>query len=136
MACPFFEPREVVSRPEYPGARLPLLEEYDGLCHATSEPLPAPAELRFRCCNHGYSSGCCPHLPVAQSGSAVRFDVLSRTPETITLLYVQEHDHTPLRWRNFCYSIAAQRFDSEFADECAEAQARAFCASFLRRFAV
>ena len=136
MPCPLFEPLVVVTRSEFPGARLPLLEEYDGNCRATGSPIPAPAELRFRCCNHGYSAGCCPNLPAQETRSAIRFDVTARNAEMLCVLYVEEQDHSPLLWRTIRYSIAEDTLIPELPSASAQAQARAFCLSFLRRFAV
>ena len=134
MPCPFFEPVEAVARPEYPGARLPLFEEYDGRCHATGTPAAAPTELRFRHCNHGYSNGCCPYFPANEGRSAIRFDILGQSAEMLSLLYIEEHEHAPLRWQNIRYSIAAGTLDPVLPDACTQAQAQAFCVSFLRRF--
>lgn len=134
MPCPFFEPKTVASFSEYPGARLPLLEEYDGICHAESEPIPAPGELRFRCCNHGYSRGTCPHLPKAETRSAMRFDVIARTPEILEFRLVEESEYTPLRWHTLRYSIAGGVIEPLLEDICMLAQAHAFCRSFLSRF--
>ena len=134
MPCPFFEPVRVVSRPEFPGARLPLLEEHEGICHARQEPFAAPAELRFRCCNHGYSRDRCEHFPAAEIRSAIRFDVLQQDAEEIEILCVEERDYAPLRWQKLRYRVAAGVIEPELPDACARAQARAFCQSLLRRF--
>jgi len=34
MACPYFEPQHVNASPEHAAARMPLIDEYDGLCRA------------------------------------------------------------------------------------------------------
>ncbi|HEY7209737.1 MAG TPA: hypothetical protein VH477_05640 [Bryobacteraceae bacterium] len=135
MACPFFEPQVIVRLSGYPGARLPLIEEYEGACHAGSSVFEAPGELRFQCCNHGYSRGKCPHFPQSETRSAVRFDVVSRSTEFLELLCVEEQDHAPLRWLSLRYAIASGTLEPVLEDICAQAQAQAFCRSFLRRFA-
>ena len=135
MPCPFFEPRTIVRLSEYPGARLPLIEEYGGACHAGSPAIEAPGEQRFRCCNHGYSRGVCPHFPQNETRSAIRFDIINRSADFLELLYVEEQEHSPLRWLRLRYSIAGGTLEPALEDVCALAQAQAFCRSFLRRFA-
>jgi hypothetical protein len=134
MPCPFFEPREVAADAHYPKARLPLLEEYDGFCHAADEIRRPPRELRFACCNHGYSRGSCPHFPTSENRSALRFDVLVSNPDLIELLLVSESEHFPINWARYRYCVAAGTLEPEPADICTRAQIMAFCRSYLRRF--
>jgi hypothetical protein len=135
MPCPFFEPQRVVRVPEYPNARVPLLEEYDGVCRAAGFPVPAPEAVRFRWCNHGYSRGSCPHFPANEIRSAIRFDVLAADSAVLTILFVQEQEYAPLRHETLRYTIAGEVLEPEMEDLCARAQALAFCRSFVRRFA-
>jgi len=134
MPCPHFEPQIVVARPERVGARLPLIDEYDGLCHATPEELAVPAELRFRCCNHGYSRGCCERIPLGEHRSSLRYDVVRRTTTTLELICIEEEDYAPLRWRSVKYVVANDSLRPEVDDHCVRAQAIAFCRSYLQRF--
>ena len=97
MPCPFFEPQQVAIDPQHPRARLPLFEEYDGICHAAPEPFRAPAEVRFRYCNHGYSRGGCASFPDVETRCCARFDVLRSDVEAIELLCVEERGYAPLR---------------------------------------
>ncbi len=133
MPCPFFEPQGVAADPEYPHVRLPLLDEYDGLCHA-AEPLHAPPELRFGCCNHGYSRGTCTHFPASETRSCIRFDVLHCDAESLELLFVEERDHAPLTWRRFRYFLGTGVIDPDPPDICARAQVVAFSKSYLSRW--
>jgi hypothetical protein len=76
MACPYFEPQHVNASPEYAAARMPLIDEYDGLCRAEAAPFPVPGQLRFRCCNHGNSRQACAHFPADEMRSALRYEIV------------------------------------------------------------
>ncbi|MBV8550755.1 MAG: hypothetical protein JOY54_05600 [Acidobacteriaceae bacterium] len=132
MPCPYFEPQRIARQPKHPGARLPLLDEYDGLCHAFGGPVPETE--RFRSCNHGYSRGECGHFPENGSGSCFRFEVLHRTADWLEVLRVEEQGYAPVQWQPFRFSIQTGRVEPEPIDACALAQLRAFCSSYLRRF--
>jgi hypothetical protein len=134
MPCPFFEPRTISRSAKSQGARLPLLDEYEGVCHAGEELVPAPAERRLACCNHGYSRGACPRFPLSESRSAIRFDVVRTTPEVIEILLVEEQDHFPLGWRSVRYAVGTGQIEPQGTDICADAQISAFCRSYLRKF--
>jgi hypothetical protein len=134
MPCPYFAPNNIVTRSQNVNARLPLIDEYEGSCHASPEPIEAPAELRFRCCNHGYSRGCCERLPSGDARSSLRYDVMRQTQSTLDLLCIEEQNYAPLRWRTIHYFLATERLEPELDDACAQAQAIAFCRSYLRRF--
>ena len=123
-----------MAKPESPGARLPLIDEYGGLCHATAEPIAVPAELRFRCCNHGYSRGCCSRFPLGEHRSSLRYDVVLRTETTLELICIEEEDYAPLRWHPVQYVLANGILQPELPDVCIRAQAIAFCRSYLQRF--
>lgn len=132
MPCPFFEPQVVAADPKYPNARLPLLDEYDGLCHA-AETLGSPLELRFGCCNHGYSRGTCAHFPAAETRSCIRFDVLHSDAKSLELLFLEERDHAPVSWHRVRYILGTGVIDPDPVDVCARAQVVAFSKSYLRR---
>ena len=134
MPCPCFEPQRVAANRRNFGGRLPLLDEYDGLCHAVPNPFESPPDLRFRCCNHGNSRGTCALFPAGEPRSSIRFDVLKRTTGALELLYVEECSYAPLRWTAVRYSTASGDLEPDLADVCVRAQALAFCRSYLERF--
>lgn len=134
MPCPYFEPQRVLIHPEHLRARLPLIEEYEGMCHAHGEPFAAPASLRFQCCNHGYSRGCCEHFPVDHGRSCLRYSVLGCTPTALDLICVEEEGYAPVRWHAFQYILATGRLDPDPCEIPMRAQALAFCRSYLARF--
>ena len=131
MPCPYFEPQAVAA---HSSLRLPLLDEYRGLCHVTAEPTPAPDDMRLVCCNHGYSYGVCPRLPIAEDHSSNRFDVVQATADALELLYIEEKEHAPLRWHSVRFEYSTGALDPFVKNTCAAAQIRAFSRSFLRRF--
>lgn len=134
MPCPYFEPQRVATDPLHASARLPLIEEYDGICHAHAELINAPASLRFRCCNHGYSRGGCERIPLAEVRSSARCNVVRRSESTLGVLCVEEQNYAPLRWQSIEYSIAGDRLLMELSDVCLAAQLLAFCRSYVKRF--
>ena len=134
MPCPYFEPLNVAAHPQYANARVPLIDEYDGLCHAGTEPLEAPPEMRFRGCNHGYSKECCKRFPTDELRSSFRYDIASRSETALNLVCIEEQDYVPLRWRSITYVMATERLEPELEDQRAYAQALAFCRSYLAHF--
>ena len=134
MPCPYFAPRSIAAQPQKPNARLPLIDEYEGWCHAGSGPIEAPAELRFRCCNHGYSKGCCERFPSGDARSSLRYNVVKVVENTLELVCIEEQNYAPLRWRTLQYFSTTQHLEPEPEDACTQAQAIAFCHSYLRRF--
>ncbi len=134
MPCPYFEPQRVATDPCHASARLPLIEEYDGICHAHREPVNAPAAVRFRCCNHGYSRGGCERLPAADIRSCARYHVVQRSESTLDVLCVEEQNYAPLRWHSVQYLIASDSLTVETTDVCLQAQLLAFCRSYVKRF--
>jgi hypothetical protein len=113
MPCPYFEPRQALPQPTYPSARLPLIDEYDGVCHARTEALPVEAEGRLRFC--------------------FRFDVVQRSVAGLELLFIEEAFFAPLAWRRLQFVIDGERLEPDPADPCERAQILAFCRSYLRR---
>ena len=134
MPCPLFEPVLPNKRPEHPDARIPLIEEYDGLCHATDQPSDVPADMRFRCCNHGYARQTCPRFPLHESRSSFRFDLAARAEGELKVLCIEESSHAPTAWQVMRYERSSGVINSDSNDPCQRAQARAFCQSFLRRY--
>lgn len=133
MACPFFAPQRVAENPSYAHARLPLIEEYEGLCWAAGQPVTAPEELRFRCCNHGYTNGCCAHFPASEERAAMRYSVLEYRAGDLHVICVEEKSYAPLRWRSVHYFADGGSLSPEIADVCTRAQVVAFCTSYLKR---
>jgi|SRR5579875_247561 len=135
MPCPYFEPLAKVTDGGHSSARLPLMDEYDGVCRAGAEFVAAPAERRFRCCNHGYSRGLCEILPVGDARSCFRYTVVGESAAGLEIICIEEQDYAPLRWQMTQYLAATGRLEPEVADQCMRAQALAFCRSYLERFA-
>ncbi len=118
----------------YPFGRIPLIEEYDGLCHAAAEPVTAPESARFRWCNHGNSNGCCPVFPVHEVRSCLRYEVVERKEVALRILCIEEQAYAPLRWYQVQYICADGSLHPEPDDGCVRAQVIAFCRSYLARF--
>jgi hypothetical protein len=134
MPCPYFEPHTVVAHPKHSNARLPLLDEYDGLCRAIPVVESVPAERRFTSCNQGYSRGCCEHFPAAEPRSALRYSVISYSAAVLQILCIEEQNYAPLRWHPAQYFPNTGRLEPEISDLCMRAQILAFCRSYLERF--
>ncbi len=134
MPCPLFEPVRAISHPQRSNARLPLIEEHDGVCHAASYPFAVPSDLRFRCCNHGYSANACQHLPAEEKRSALRYSVVTHTGDVLEVICVEEKDYAPVKWVRMQYVITTGLLEPRIEDACMKAQALAFCQSYLRRF--
>jgi hypothetical protein len=132
MPCPYFEPQQVAVLSG--SIRLPLIEEYDGICRAGSEPFPAPASLRFHCCNHGNSAGICGRFPAAAPRSSQRFDMTGSSPASLEILLVEELHYAPVAWRRVRYFVGSESLEPEVPDVCMRAQVIAFCRSFLKVF--
>jgi len=134
MPCPYFEPRTVRKVARFEGVRLPLIDEYEGLCHAGGKGTCEPEASQLAQCNHGYARGMCARFPQNLASSAMRYSVTSRTAEEITLIWVEEQDHTPARWGTLRYSLAEDRaIGPEETSTRVLTQALAFCRSFLMR---
>ncbi len=133
MPCPYFEPQHAVADPTHVNARLPLIDEFAGLCHAGPEPSPVDVP-RLRFCNHGNARGQCAHFPAAETRSAFRFNVLGRSAASLNVLFVEESLYAPVAWRSLTFTIDSGRLDPDPADACRRAQLLAFCRSYLRRY--
>jgi hypothetical protein len=134
MACPYFEPQRPATA-SHRNARLPLIEEFDGLCHAASEPRAVPDELRFRYCNHGYSCGACEHLPADGMRSSLRYTVVKRTDAGLEVMCIEEQDYAPVRWQTVQFRLLTETIEPEPVDCCLRAQILAFCRTYARQFA-
>jgi len=53
---------------------------------------------------------------------------------TLELVCIEEQNYAPLRWRTLQYFSTTQHLEPEPEDACTQAQAIAFCHSYLRRF--
>jgi hypothetical protein len=135
MPCPFFEPQQIVDPPTYSHARLPLLDEYDGVCHADHDLIRVPAEMRFSGCNHGNRVPPCNKVQIPQKAGVLRFTVLGMTTEAVEVLMLQERDHRPVSWQNITYFLLDERLQPEPTETCERTQVLAFCRSYTRRVA-
>lgn len=136
MACPYFEPQRAVVPAGQARARLPLIEEQDGLCRAGAEAAAVSDERRFRCCNHGYSQGVCEILPAGAARSSFRYTVVKQSAAALDILCIEEEEYTPRRWHAAQYATESGSLTPELENSCMRAQALAFCRSYLRHFPV
>lgn len=131
MACPRFEP---IHRCEIiPGSsgRLPLIDEWDGRCHANGESRPVPAELRIRCCNQGYAHDCPYSGPVQHS--ALRYSISRQSGRPVELICVEERHFAPFAWSVLPLGPAFLTLTRTDLDACRVAQAKAYCVSYFDR---
>jgi len=135
MACPYFEPQHIASPATHPGARLPLIDEYDGLCHALEAAFVPDTAHRFRHCNHGNVQGECSHFPLSDVPGSMRYQVESRGPLHLDLLIIEERQHWPHAWHRVQFEITAEIFRPAPPGPVVQAQALAFCRSYLKLFA-
>ncbi len=134
MPCPYFEPQRVVPPGQQTGARLPLIQEHEGLCRAGAEPFEAPAAMRFRYCNHGYSRGACQHFPLHETRSGLRYQLIGSTEAELEIMVIEEHDYAPAQWHVVKYSTGSELMDPDIQEPCMRAQLVAFCRTYLTRF--
>jgi hypothetical protein len=134
MPCPYFEPQRVAAQPAQAAVRLPLIEEYEGLCHAGFVPLPAPADVQFHCCNHGNCAGRCSHFPANALRTSHRFHATRNSPACLEIVHVEELNYTPLAWRPVKYSSGDGLLEPDSSDICVRSQILAFCRSYLKYF--
>ena len=88
MACPFFEPQDLLEDPIF--TRLPLGQAFTGRCHVDE----SDAELPLKICNHGYARGRCDRFPASFAVDAYRFAKTSNDG----IVWIEEADHAPLRF--------------------------------------
>jgi hypothetical protein len=135
MACPYFEPQHVASDAKHPLARLPLLEEYDGVCRAAPQPFSPEAGHRFQYCNQGNVEGACSHFPLTGVATSFRYHVAASDTLHLEVLMVEEKQHWPHSWRRIHFQIATGQLNPAEPDPVICAQLLAFCNSYLKRFA-
>lgn len=131
MPCPLFEPRTKAIPQQYPPPRLPLIFEFEGICHA-GETAVSP-ENRFNYCNRGNAKGACNFFPAGLPLSALRYNVTRVTPEVLTVLVIEEENHWPGSCNAVEFTIAELRFEPEVTDICRRAQLFHFCLSYLEK---
>ena len=135
MPCPYFEPLEIAKVCFHRNARLPLIDEYDGRCHAAAEPIGVPGSIRFAGCNHGNRESGCERFPSGRDLPVLRFTVNRRDSEVLELLAIEETSHHPTRWQTVRFAVQSEAFDSVFSSLCQRAQLLAFCRSYLKKCA-
>ena len=131
MPCPYFEPRANTLSRTLPNARLPLIGEYGGLCHAGEQPVAAPADLVFRCCNQGHARENCGHFPPNEIRVTLRYSITRKTPAMLELLCIEEVEFAPVKWYPLRYFIETGVVEPESAGVRVRAQAAAFCRSYI-----
>ena len=131
MPCPFFEPTLVAFDPQSAFGRLPLIAEYNGICHRDGTAINERSPLRFEGCNQGHLQSECPHVHQIESRVSRRFSVRERTDTTLRVIVLEEGYHYPVRWREVVYLIPERQLTEEGGDEIERAQIRAFCVSYL-----
>jgi hypothetical protein len=134
MPCQYFEPQRRVAESAHAHARLPLIDEYEGLCRASRDLAAVPADLRFRCCNHGNSRGVCPQFPLNEPLTSSRYHAVRLTAAALEVLRVEERDYAPVAWQTVIYARHNEQLSPAAMEECVKAQTLAFCRSYLKRF--
>jgi hypothetical protein len=135
MPCRYFEPQQLVPVPFHPNARLPLIEEYDGLCHAGTEPLQTPVESRFAACNHGNRDHPCGRFPVDRERAVLRLTVAKEDAEALEILAIEEANYRPVRWQSVRFLLRSEELVPDLVEICQRAQLLAFCRSYLKKAA-
>lgn len=130
MPCPFFEPRRRIATASEIVLRFPLIFEFEGLCHA-APATPAPASTYH--CNHGNPKAGCPVFPAASPVSAIRFHVARQTPQSLTIVVIEEQNHWPRSSTSIDFEIAAERLVPDIDDLSRRAQTIHFCRSYLEK---
>jgi hypothetical protein len=133
MPCRYFEPLQIVPIPFHPNARLPLIDEYDGVCHACPDPVAVPADSRFAGCNHGNRGKLCGRFPADSDPSVLRLTVATKDSDALEILAIEESDHRPIRWRTVRFLLRSEELMPDPGGICERAQLIAFCRSYLKR---
>lgn len=131
MACPLFEPLEPAAAPRRPGVRLPLIDEYAGVCHASGKAAPPADAMLSAGCNQGYAYAC-PNYSQRGNPSAMRYSVTSQTEQQLTITWIEEQSYSPLRQGTMCFHIHERRL-SPAPTAVIAAQVMAFCRGYLAR---
>jgi hypothetical protein len=123
-----------IFRAEECGFRSHLRQRADGCCHAGGDSSLAPADMRYRCCNQGYSRKICTRFPTGEDRATVRFSIERRTDTTLDLICIEESEYAPVRWYPLQYCFASADVEPQTVDPCVRAQAVALSKSYLKRF--
>ncbi|MFL6447672.1 MAG: hypothetical protein ACJ746_08285 [Bryobacteraceae bacterium] len=135
MPCRYFEPLQIVSVPFHQNARLPLIDEYDGVCHVEAEASPVPAESRFQGCNHGNRDHPCGRFPAERDRAVLRLTVAKLDGDALEILAIQEANHRPVRWQTVRFLLRTEELVPDLVEICQRAQLLAFCRSYLKKAA-
>ena len=119
-----------------PNARLPLIDEFDGVCRAAGEPMAVAVEARLRLCNHGNVRGACAQFPEKELRTSFRFEVLRRSAGHLDVLFIEESNYAPLAWHRLEFLIDTEQLEPEPPDVCQRAQLLAFCRSYLQHYPI
>lgn len=133
MACPYFEPREIVTEGwwQHPG-RLPLGAGWRGSCCATADkPVPSDDTLRDLC-NLGYARAC-ERLAHDRDWDAIRFSVASESSQQVSFCYVCELGHAPKESGKLTYDLSMQVWLNAGADPRVQRLADAYLAVYKSR---
>ncbi len=131
MPCPLFEPTKKADQAQGHAPRLPLLYEFEGICHAGETSIDP--QHRFQFCNRGYAKVSCKVFPMDMAIAAIRFTLMRATPTALSVLAVEEEDHWPISWRRIDFIIGENRLEPEISDICRRAQIFQFCLSYLEK---
>ncbi|HZU27725.1 MAG TPA: hypothetical protein VFA04_19495 [Bryobacteraceae bacterium] len=131
MPCPWFCP----TRPLEDGRwavppRVPLIEPWEGECHAGAEPVTPDNDTARTRCNSGYARGACDRFAEGR-GDAVRFHVTASAPDRLQILYSYERDCWPSNHGVVEYDIASSH--AECDDAILRKQAEAFALTYRKR---
>lgn len=132
MPCPFFQPVSPVEKPQNPLSRLPLIRQYDGVCRAGETAVVPGVDLLTGACNMGYSRAQCEWFPAGEHACCHRYSVRFESADLLRIVYIEERQHTPVRWQELTWHIATGRLEGD-ADLIVAAQAEAFARSYLTR---
>jgi hypothetical protein len=133
MPCLYFEPTKPVDQPLHERTRLPLIEEYEGRCHALPQPFAVSEDLRWQCCNQGYSLGRCAHFPANGLAGAFRYSVTVHAMDSLEVIWIEERDYAPFRHGALHFNISEGGFLETGLEALLITQALAFCRSYLKR---
>jgi hypothetical protein len=134
MPCLYFEPTVPVDQPLHDRSRLPLIEEHDGNCRAMPGSVAAVGQMRWQCCNQGYSLGRCPQFPAGGFDGALRYSVTRHSDDLLELIWIEERDHAPFRHGGLHFTISTGCLLETGLDAIIAAQALAYCLSYVKRY--
>ena len=129
MPCPYFEPDAPIAAPALRNGRLPLIEEYSGRCVRSGAYRRAGDNTA---CNQGYARAICENFPEQQTNGAWRYSLVRRDGDQLEILWICEEEYFPVSSRPLHFSIGSDCLVEKEVDGSVEAQATAFCRSYLR----